>query len=84
MGPAAFVIAIMGCADGGSACTQVATLPARYDSERACYAATMSAAEMGSRYDYPTTIAQCRPASGTRSVRGTPRVTDGGRSGRSG
>ena len=29
MGPGYFVIAIMGCADGGSACTPVATLPAR-------------------------------------------------------
>ena len=84
MGPAAFVIAIMGCADGGSACTQVATLPARYDSERACYAATISAAEMASRYDYPTTIAQCQPTGATRSVRGTPRATGNGRSGRSG
>ena len=81
MGPAAFVIAIMGCADGGAACTQVATLPARYASESACYAATISAAEMGSRFDYPTTIAQCQPASNTRSVRSAPRVTDGGRSG---
>ena len=30
MGPGYFVIAILGCADGGSACTQVATLPTRY------------------------------------------------------
>ena len=27
MGPGYFVIAILGCADGGSACTPVATLP---------------------------------------------------------
>jgi hypothetical protein len=81
MDVAGFVIAIMGCTDGGYACTQVATLPARYDSERACFAATVSAAELGGRYDYPTTMAQCQPAAGTRSVRSAPRITDGGRSG---
>jgi len=27
MGPGIFVIAILGCADGGSSCTPVATLP---------------------------------------------------------
>ena len=30
MGPGYFVIAILGCADGGSACTPVATLPTHY------------------------------------------------------
>ena len=82
MGPVAFVIAIMGCADGGASCTQVATLPARYESESACYAATVRAAEEGSRFDFPTVVAQCQLAAGMRSVRrGTPRVTDSGRSG---
>ena len=32
MGPGYFVIAILGCADGGSACTPVATLQTRYAS----------------------------------------------------
>jgi hypothetical protein len=31
MGPGYFVIAILGCADGGSACTPVATLDTRYE-----------------------------------------------------
>lgn len=81
MGPAAFVIAIMEFADGWSACAQVATLPARYDSERACYAATINATREASRYVFPTTIAQCQSASGTRPAFGTLRVADSGRSG---
>ena len=33
MGPGYFVIAILGCADGGSACTPVATLQTRYENQ---------------------------------------------------
>lgn len=81
MGAAAFIIAIMGCADGGAACTQVATLPARFESEAACYAATDRAIAQGARFDYPTILAQCQRAGGVRSVSSQPRPTDRGRSG---
>ena len=40
MGPASFIIALLGCADGSSACQQVAMMPVRYDSREACSAAT--------------------------------------------
>ncbi len=40
MGPVSYVIAILGCADGGAACQQVAVAPARYESAAACEAAT--------------------------------------------
>lgn len=60
MGIGYFVIAILGCADGGSACTPVATLPARYESERQCAAASVSALEANSNFDYPTLLARCR------------------------
>ena len=43
MGPGYFVIAILGCADGGSACTPVATLQTRYETAAECSAATVSA-----------------------------------------
>lgn len=60
MGAGYFVIAILGCADGGSACTPVATLPARYESERQCVAATVPALERNTDFDYPTLVARCR------------------------
>lgn len=84
MGPAAFVIAIMGCADGGSACTAIETLPAEYRNESACVAATPAALYRGADYDFPTIVAQCQVrASSVTAVRSKmPRITDGG--GRSG
>ena len=62
MGPAYFVIAILGCADGGTACTPVATLPTQYASEDTCVAATGAALIENSNFDYPTLVARCRPA----------------------
>jgi len=62
MGPAYFVIAILGCADGGSACTPVANLPARYETEEQCAAAAGAALIENSNFDYPTLLARCRPA----------------------
>jgi hypothetical protein len=83
MGPAAYVIAILGCADGAAQCTPVATLPARYESEATCFAATGGALADGAAFDFPTIVAQCQPAGGVRAVggRGAPRVTDSGRGG---
>lgn len=60
MGPAYFVIAILGCADGGAACTQVATLETRYATEAQCDAATPAALIENSNFDYPTLVASCR------------------------
>ena len=62
MGPGYFVIAILGCADGGSACTPVTTLQTQYSSEAACSAATIPALEANSNFDYPTLVARCRSA----------------------
>lgn len=83
MGPAAFIIAILGCADGGSACTAIETLPVEYRSESACVAAAPAALYRGGDYDYPTIVAQCqaRASSLTASRTKMPRTTDGGRSG---
>jgi hypothetical protein len=61
MGPGYFVIAILGCADGGTACTQVATLQTRYESQAQCSAATVGALEANSNFDFPTLLARCRP-----------------------
>ncbi|HVU29266.1 MAG TPA: hypothetical protein VHE36_02590 [Sphingomicrobium sp.] len=62
MGPAYFVIAILGCADGASACTPVATLETRYASEEECVAATAAALLENSDFDFPTLVARCRAA----------------------
>lgn len=62
MGPAYFVIAILGCADGGTSCTQVATLQTQYVSEEQCSAATAAALIENTQFDYPTLVARCAPA----------------------
>ena len=63
MGPGFFVIAILGCADGGSACTPVATLQTHYATEAQCTAATAAALMDNSNFDYPTLVARCHSAS---------------------
>jgi hypothetical protein len=63
MGPGYFVIAILGCADGGSSCTQVATLQTRYESAAQCSAATTAALEANTNFDYPTLLARCSEGS---------------------
>jgi hypothetical protein len=76
MGAAYFVIAILGCADGGTGCTPVATLPTRYSSADQCAAATVGALNQNNAFDFPTLVARCRktaiPASALRSTE--PRV----------
>ena len=63
MGPGYFVIAILGCADGGSQCTPVATLPTRYATAAQCSVATGPALEVNTQFDFPTLLAQCRAGS---------------------
>ena len=67
MGPGYFVIAIMGCADGSTACTPVATMPTRYESEAACAAAAPATLAANATFDFPSLLAECqsmrRPAS---------------------
>ena len=68
MGPGYFVIAILGCADGGSACTPVATLPVRYENAAQCNAATVAALEANSNFDFPTLLAKCHSASAPKAA----------------
>jgi hypothetical protein len=63
MGAGYFVIAILGCADGGTSCTAVATLPAHYATVDECSAAAAPALEANNNFDFPTLLARCRPAS---------------------
>lgn len=68
MGPAGYFIALLGCADGGSMCQPVATMPMRYESREACSAATGRVLAVNTDFDFPTIVAECRaarsPASG--------------------
>jgi hypothetical protein len=60
MGPVAYVIAILGCADGSATCQPVATIPTQYESKAACSAATGTALAANSDFDFPTLVAECR------------------------
>ncbi len=62
MGPVSYIIAILGCADGGAACQQVAIAPARYESAAACEAATGDVLAGSTDFDFPTIVARCRSA----------------------
>lgn len=68
MGPAYFVIAILGCADGGTSCTPVATLETHYATQAQCSAATSSALEENSNFDFPTLLARCRVGTSQNSA----------------
>ena len=55
-----FLIAILGCADGSTQCTPVMTVPTRYESQKTCEAATVSALMANSNFDFPSLVAECR------------------------
>jgi hypothetical protein len=80
MGPGIFIIAILGCSDADSACTQVRTLDARYESKAACTAATEAVLPAQSDVDYPVVVAQCVAADGTppRLRTGEIKLPEGG------
>lgn len=68
MGPALFVIAILGCGEGDSPCEQVRTLDTPYQSQAACVAATEAAMVANSGADYPVVVAQCVAAGSNLSA----------------
>jgi hypothetical protein len=68
MGPAFYVMAILGCGEAEGACEPVSTLATRYESQDACNAATSSAIEKHSDLLYPVVVAQCRPANSPASA----------------
>ncbi|NJC04833.1 hypothetical protein GGQ97_000626 [Sphingomonas kaistensis] len=72
MGPVSYVIAILGCADGGAACQQVAIAPARYESAASCEAATGNVLAESTDFDFPTIVARCRSAKNPAAERKAP------------
>lgn len=77
MGPVSYFIAILGCADGGAACQTVATLSPRYENQAQCTAARDSALDANTDLDFPTLLAECRPASTKASGAATPKDVEG-------
>ncbi len=76
MGLGYFVIAILGCADGGSTCTPVATLETHYATEAQCLAATGAALIENSNFDFPTLVARCRAGGDEVSRRSASSTAD--------
>lgn len=70
MGPAYFIIAIMGCGDGAVDCRPVAAPAAHYVSEQACMAARGDALMANSDLDFPTLVAECQPVARKASAAG--------------
>lgn len=69
MGPALFVIAIMGCGESDASCTTVRTLEPRYETRAACLAASEAAITRNSDIDYPVVVAQCTPSGGATPLK---------------
>jgi hypothetical protein len=62
MGPAFYVMAILGCGEAETACEPVANVATQYQSADACNAATAAAIEKHMDALYPVVVAQCRRA----------------------
>jgi hypothetical protein len=60
MGPALYLIAILGCGEGDVSCQEVQIAAPRYASEEACTAATARVLERYVDLAYPSVVAQCR------------------------
>ena len=60
MGPALYVIAILGCGEGETACQPIQIADTRYESRETCLAATESMLGRFSNLDFPVLVAQCR------------------------
>jgi hypothetical protein len=62
MGPALYLIAILGCGESDAPCQEVRVVETRYQSEAACTAATTQAIEANLDLAFPSVVAQCRRA----------------------
>lgn len=62
MEPLMFVMAILGCGEGDTACRQVAVVETRYQTEAACLAATGDQLLRRDDLAYPNVVAECRRA----------------------
>jgi hypothetical protein len=59
MGPAFYVMAILGCGEADTACQPVGRVETRYESLEACNAATAMAVSQNMNLAFPVVAAQC-------------------------
>jgi len=63
MGPAGYLLAILGCGEADAPCQQVDWSSVRYASQAECLAAQEDALlRFGGSGDFPVVVAECRPA----------------------
>lgn len=62
MGPVFYVLAVLGCGEGETACQQVALADTQFTSQAECQAASEDTLMRHSDADYPVVVAQCRKA----------------------
>lgn len=60
MEPMFFVMAILGCGDAGTLCSEARVEPARYSSIQACQAALPQGLARNTDLSFPTISAACR------------------------
>jgi hypothetical protein len=76
MGPALYVIAILGCGEGTAPCEELRVAEARYESRAECVGQTEAQLlRFGDEAPYPVVVAQCREA-GARPETLTPAEVD--------
>lgn len=63
-----FVMAILGCGDGNTQCTEARVVPARYETMAQCRAALPDQLARNTDVPFPTIAADCRQ-SGVRMVK---------------
>ena len=76
MEPVFYVMAILGCGDGSSQCTQARLEPARYQTVQQCQAQLPAALARNTDLSFPTISATCQ-ASGAVVARAEPRTHRG-------
>ena len=76
MGPAFYIMAILGCGEADTACQQVAVEESRYESVEACNAATEGALGAHTDLAFPVVVAQCKPAGAAVSQTVMPAQVD--------
>lgn len=69
MGPAYYIMAILGCGDAQAACEEVRIAPAHYATADACTAASATALYENSDISFPVVMAECRPANRSMAAR---------------
>jgi ABC-type hemin transport system ATPase subunit len=62
MGPAFYIMAILGCGDAETACQQVRLAETQYVTAEACSAATAAVLTQNSDLAFPVVMAECRAA----------------------